>query len=687
MNKKLLLALTIFAFVVYEYVINIDDDEEDEDDKEPSTKDKIYDFLKMMGIMLGTDLFFKGLAKGIKRGIASRTASNLAKKEAQKFAEQEAERLALLEEERLARTEAERLARAEAERLAQKEAERLAQKEAERLAQTEAEKLAMTEAERLAEIEAEKLAQKEAEKGIAEALAKAEAQRIAQAEADKLAETEAERLATEETERIARVEAERLAKIEAQKILEETAQKELLKLTEEELAKKGLAKVGETVVLKTAEKEAGKLAGMMAKLAGGPFEWISFALSTALYAGLGLDSSMFTECPDDEWSFTHLPSEVLMVLNAIPFFGDAWQLIGELVCFKVGKCPEGKELSIGSCYTPCKDGFKSDTATMCYKQYEGFENRGFPTAPTITSITLDVRSILGHMPDSCPEGQELQGGLCRTACKNGYDPVLDRCYAHIDTVGNGVGNVLKERPCGSDEREDGTVCWKKSGEVCADDCSKGWDSCKHQSWNALKCKRGSNKGSWGCYRDNPFVGPCDGNQKQTWTCDEYGDYDCIGGCPTSCAPVYLGARTELDQRLYCDDPNQERIGSLCYDKCPPGKEKVPGFPNQCRTIGEVSYERGFGDMPTCGPGTTEFQGLCYYLSPGFEIKSAGLETEPCPPGSQYFGVGCTREAYNRGVGHIAFDMHMKKRDNYYGHKDAGDGFVPDIGGLIDRRPK
>ena len=596
MNKKLLLALTIFAFVVYDYVINIDDEGEDDKDKDPSTKDKIFDFLKMLGIMLGTDIFFRGLAKGIRKVIASRTASALAKKEAEK--------------------------------IAQKEAEKIAEKEAEKIARREA----MTEAERLAEIEAEKLAEKE----VAEALAKAEADKLAKAEAERIAEAEAERIAREDAEKLVQKEAEKIATEEAQKVLDSVAQKELLKLTEEELAKKGLAKIGERVVLKTAEKEAGKLAGMMARLAGGPFEWISFAISTALYAGLGLDSSMFDECPDDEWSFTHLPSEVLMVINAIPFFGDAWQLIGELVCFRVGKCPEGKQLSGAVCYDPCKNGYKDDGATMCYKQYGDWENRGFPSAPTITSITKDVRPTFGHMPESCPPGQEFQAGLCRNACKAGYDPVLDRCWAHIDTVGNGVGNIPGQRGCydfqvsegWDNSRDDGTSCWEDahlSGGGCHHECSGDW---RKPVWES-------------------------GHQVCSDHCDPIVSKGC--GCIK---------KTAFD-RYKCND-NQELHGALCYDKCPAGMEHPPGMPNQCRTIGEISYERGFGDMPGCAPGQTAFEGLCYNLTPGFVIQSAGLESDSCPAGSFDFGVGCTRESYNRGAGTIAFDMHMKKRNNYYG---------------------
>jgi hypothetical protein len=686
MNKKLLLALVIFGYVVYEYYINLDAEEEDDDDKEPTLQDKIVDFLKMMGIMLGTDLFFKGLARGIKNTLAARAVSNAAKKEAAKFADKEAERLALLEEERLARAEAERLARAEAERLAKAEAERLAKLEAEAL-EKEAERLAETEADKLARKEAERLAQEEADKAIAKALAEAEAHRLAQIEADKLAEAETARLAEEEAARIAKVEADRLAKIEADKlikteadrlakeaaeklakeeaekiaraeaqhILDTIAQEQLLKLAEEELAKNGLAKVGGVVVVKAAEKEAGKMAGMLAKLAGGPFEWISFALSTALYAGLGLDSSMFKECPDDEWSFTHLPSEVLMVINAIPFFGDAWQLIGELVCFRVGKCPAGKQLSGAVCYDPCKEGYKDDGATMCYKQYGDWEKRGFPSEPTVTSVTKDVRTILGHMPEGCPPGQEFQAGLCRTACKDGYDPVLDRCWARIDTVGNGVGNVPGKKGCG-------------------DFANEGWDNCRDDGtslWEDAHLSGG------GCHHE------CTGDPWKTVF--QAGHQVCSDHCDPIVKTGSGTIKKAVWERYKCND-NQELIGALCYDKCGPGKEKVPGMPNQCRTVGDASYERGFGDMPKCGPGTTEFEGLCYYVTPGYTVTSAGLESDPCPPGSFDFGVGCTRESYNRGAGHIAFDMHMKTRDNYYGHKDAGGGWMPDLAGMVDRAP-
>jgi hypothetical protein len=373
---------------------------------------------------------------------------------------------------------------------------------------------------------------------------------------------------------------------------------------------------------------------------------------------------MFDECPDDEWSFTHLPSEVLMVLQAIPFFGDAWQLIGELVCFKVGKCPPGKQLSGAVCYDPCKDGYKDDGATMCYKQYgDAWENRVFPSAPTITSITKDVKSILGHVPDSCPPGQEFQAGLCRTPCKNGYDPVLDRCWGHIDKMGNGVGYLPGQKGCNEfaqaegwdNSRDDGTSCWEDL-HTTGGGCHGG-----------------------GCHTN----------------CDSHWNSGDGGFCHTHCDPIYCDPiitrgcgcikKTAFDR--YTCPPGQTLHGSLCYLDCPAGQEHPPGMPNQCRTIGDISYERGIGDLPVCGAGATEKDGLCYYLTPGYVIQSAGLESDPCPPGSFDFGVGCTRESYNRGVGHIAFDMHMKKRDNYYGHKDAGDGFVPDINGMIDRRPK
>jgi hypothetical protein len=663
MNKKLLLALLILTFVIYEYVMNADDEEGDEEQEE-TLRQKIFHFLENLGIMLGTDLFFKGLAKAIRSQM-----TKSAEKAAAKAAEKAAAEAAAKEGTKIIETEAERLARREAERIAQQEADRLAETEAERLARLEAERLAQMEADKLTEEEAAKLAKYEADR-----LAKEEAAKLAEAEAEKVAKAESERLAKEEAERLAAKEADKLAEEELQRLavleLEQTAQAELLKLTEEQLAKKGLVKVGERVVVKAAEKTAAKMTSMLAKLAGGPWEWISFGISTTLYLALGLDSGMFDECPDDEWSFTHLPEEVLMVINAIPFFGDAWQLIGELVCFKK-TCPEGQESSNSLCYQPCKESFKSDGATMCYKQYGDYwENKGFPAAPTITSITNTVLPNTGTPPTNCPPGQEFFGGLCRPTCRDGYDGVLDTCHARIITVGNSVGNVPKVRPCGPDQRDDKTVCWARSGEICGPDCSKGWDNCATTEWNALKCKRGSDKGSWGCYKDNFITGPCGNDFKKTWTCDEYGDWNCLSGCPTSCSPEYLGARTELNDRLYCDDPNQEMIGLTCYDKCPEGMEHPPGMPNQCRTKGEISYYRGVPSTPFCDYTQSEDSlGLCYNdPPPNFQKTTLGMISDICPPGTGSFGTGCTRESYNRGAGTIPFSVHMKTRNNYWGKK-------------------
>jgi len=617
MNKRLLLALFLLAVIGYFYVM-ADEDDEPVDDGGTDWQSRLLHFLESMAIMMGTDFVLKGAYKFLRDRI-----NKMRNKGIKTNAEKEAEKIAEKEAEKITEKEAEKIAEKEAMAQAEKEAERLAEEELERLAQKPIEELTEKEAEKLAQAEAEKLAKKEAE-------------RLAQEEADKLAEKEAEKVATAEAERLAKLEAERIAKAQALHYLETMTQQQLLAHTAEELAVHGLERVGEKgmekVVLKVAEKVSVSVFSKLFKMLGGPFEWISFLFSTTLYLTLGLDSEMFDECPSDEWSFTHLPYEVLMVIQAIPFFGDAWQLIAELICFDVGKCPEGKEPSNThmSCYDKCKDGYKSDGEAICYKQYPGFEDRGFPMAPTTTSITLDVQTNTGFPANACPPGQTNDNGICRVNCRQNYHAVGPLCWADSFTVGNGVGTPVELAPCGADQRDDGTVCWAKSGEVCADDCSKGWDGCRRR-----------------------FLGGC------------------VGGCPMSCSGVYLGARTELSQRRRC--PPGKSLGSdpgslLCYDDCPPGFHHPAGLPNQCYANGDASYENGVGEgVPGCPPGSSmDSAGLCYNdAQPGWHKTTLGMKSEMCPEGSTDFGVGCTRESYPRGGLQMAFNIHMKKRNHYY----------------------
>jgi len=342
------------------------------------------------------------------------------------------------------------------------------------------------------------------------------------------------------------------------------------------------------------------------------------------------DPAQYKPCKAGDYDMYNVPNAIKPLLNAIPIYG----MLGNKMCVTPSKCPPGKVLENGLCYDACKEGYKSDGALRCYKE----PPPGWPGTSTITHLQHKTHYSPAKPLDSCgdPNFPVKQGAVCYPNCRTGYDRVLNRCWAKVITNGNGVGHVLDKRPCGPNQRDDGTVCWAKSGEVCADDCSKGWDNCRR-------------RGAYG---------------------------ECLGGCPLSCAPVYLGARTELAQRTYCAN-NRQQFGALCYDPCPPGMERVPGMPNQCRTPGEVSYYSE-GKPLNCAPGREQRGALCYdkcdvHNTPNvqFERRNDNIEmcSTICPPGNTNIGIGgCQKDAYNRSVGKIPFSIYIKERLVPYGKK-------------------
>jgi len=106
--------------------------------------------------------------------------------------------------------------------------------------------------------------------------------------------------------------------------------------------------------------------------------------------------------------------------------------------------------------------------------------------------------------------------------------------------------------------------------------------------------------------------------------------------------------------LSCKDSSHpDQIDSLCYAKCPEGWEHVPGMPYNCRLIGAPSpYGRGVGSPMQCPEGKDQDGLLCYDPPQKGWRRIAATYWQDCPAGTTDFGVGCSKEGYNRGVGKI-----------------------------------
>ena len=398
-----------------------------------------------------------------------------------------------------------------------------------------------------------------------------------------------------------------------------------------------------TAAAKSAAK-ASNASKMMTKLKGTPADLIVMIIAQILMAVLDLDPSKFMDCETGEFDLGKLPDWAQAMIGAIPFLGDLFDLIGNKMCLKAG-CPrDAPDESAGLCYKACDPGYKSDGAIMCYKQYPEFESNGM--GHTITSITKKILMDTGKIPSRCGDGEVKSGALCYENvegftnllgvawqnCPAGFTDTGVRCEKLHDV---GAGRIPGLNPCPPGEHDDGISCWRTTGQVCGDDCSKGWDGCRR-------------RGLFG---------------------------ECWGGCRESCSPVRVISRTAFDRGQYTA-PHEDKIDGLNYNKCPEGMTHQPGMPYLCtasftkqsRVMAprqlrcERKAKAGIAAGAVEWDEETNIAGLCYGDIPkGYSRKVVGTLDQDCPPGSTDFGVGCTRQAYNRGAGLIPLGIRFKDR--------------------------
>ena len=152
--------------------------------------------------------------------------------------------------------------------------------------------------------------------------------------------------------------------------------------------------------------------------------------------------------------------------------------------------------------------------------------------------------FFGWTPDTCQTNKpELQDGLCYEKCEKDYNGVGPVCWAQTTNIG--IGKVQKLLSCAKSgypgRNDDGLLCRAPIT----------WNSCKF---------RGLFKECWG---------GAEGGQidPKKLSCDEYPEH-------------------------------KDNVTGLCYKKCPPGFQRVPGMPYLCYSGKRgLSYGRGVGDVP------------------------------------------------------------------------------------------
>lgn len=495
----------------------------------------------------------------------------------------------------------------------------------------------------------EKAAKEKAAKdkaGAASAEEKAAAEKAAKARAAKAAEAKAAR------------EAEARAAQAAEQKAGKAAAERAAKAAEAKAAKAAAEKAAKAAATKAAARAAriAKGSSLLEHLTGGPAQIISMILAQVLIQVLDLQPDQFVDCETGEYDMNSIPTWAQVIIGGVPFLGDVFDLIGNKLCLK-GGCPNNTEDSNGLCYKACDSGFKSDGAIMCYKQYPEFENNGM--GHTITSITKKILVDTGRVPNECGDDEDKVGLLCYEkappdwinvagtiwqTCPSGFTDTGIRCENNTNV---GAGRVPELSDCPPGWTNDGLTCREP---ISLGSCPGGWHD------DGLLCREPMHWDSC-CSR---FLGGCVG---------------CVRGGEVRAKSSSGGRIQGRSQKGPAD--YEERIDGLNYNKCPDGFSRVPGMPYLCtksftkqsRVLGprpmKCPKKKGSGVAVTPGQADREVDigGLCYSDIPaGYSRKTLGLLDQDCPASSTDFGVGCTRQAYNRGVGVIPLIVRMKGRN-------------------------
>ena len=191
---------------------------------------------------------------------------------------------------------------------------------------------------------------------------------------------------------------------------------------------------------------------------------------------------------------------------------------------------------------------------------------------------------------------------------------------------------------------------------------------------------------------------------------------CSTKCPSGFTNIGIGGcvrpKVSVPSKPLECAPGRELIGALCYDNCNVYNNGTTSYERRkdnlefCSTacpsdftnigIGGCQRPRWHADSTSmvCPPNKREYStslGLCYddcnvvagiaeikdgkvvkksgQENNNYTMQSAGLCSQECPSGVLFdFGVGCTRQQFNRGTGVPGWSLRFKERKVPYGTK-------------------
>ncbi|MEI6185056.1 MAG: hypothetical protein WCP65_05955, partial [Bacteroidota bacterium] len=222
--------------------------------------------------------------------------------------------------------------------------------------------------------------------------------------------------------------------------------------------------------------------------------------------------------------------------------------VGTEICgaiFGETLCKTLDQLAKANQYVPCNAGDTTVSGTIyCQKACtdSGYYNvGGMCTAPT----------LLGGSPDTCVNGDELEGGICFTKCKA---PSGDT--GNYNYLGKDSNDTISRATCVKDCASY-NMSWSKGASICKENCSSGWSFD-----GALTCTNPKQAYSQNTNYNPSFdMSPCNGLISVTHAVDAIkNSATCTGTTPVAPNGAASVAATYTYTGWLCDSGNKSGYG-------------------------------------------------------------------------------------------------------------------------------
>jgi hypothetical protein len=365
----------------------------------------------------------------------------------------------------------------------------------------------------------------------------------------------------------------------------------------------------------------------------------------------------------------------------------------------------------------CKSGY-TDVAGVCWENVPaGWSNQGALIRENCRGGYTDVAGVCW---ENVPGGWSNQGALIRENCRGGYYDVAGVCWAHCNAGYDNDGAFCRRNPHGYGK-----------GCCCVKACNPYGGGCSDNGCCSGRCPSDYREDPCSCFRDAHIYGKHSyvptTRAKSSYVPTTRTRHSYVPSTtprpsyvpPTRARSSYVPATTPkpsygrgAGSPLECA-PGREMRGALCYDNCAVHNSGTTKYERRNDNLEFCSTACPGGDYKNIGIGGCQRPrwhagstsmicpadkvqygtslGLCYQdcnitagvadmkngqvvKKPGMEsinytMQSAGLCSQECPKGVLMdFGVGCTRQQFNRGVGSPGWSMRFKNRKVPYGTK-------------------